>query len=592
MQLVIPFDVSGDYTYDSDDIIISGGEASLKLQQNDIDFEEDFEDDIGFIYDSDLAEFSAGKSQQIDKRPSNAVFYASYTNGKDGSWGNGTLTGTLGGSASVHDGYLDSLDGYEEFPIDNFSDVINSGCIKARISFNYTGNAPSIQYIFQTSSNTLSRVYLAHNTNLIQCYITDTSGTIIYNMTFAWTPTQDVIYNFAINWTSTHGYIFINGQLQDSDTGSLSTAAPSLFRIGGGANTAFKIYDIVVFNTLQNSSNYTPSWSNFYETAYLGSSLVLPEMEHIGDGSIKLFNSLTSVYAGSPRILLEIGRSGNKLYWNGSAWVTSDETYTQATDPVTFNTNCPTLPINGEKYGQFTIVFPNSNIISSYSDLIANLNVDIGYLTTNPTIEPNATFRTDELISFFESSIKLGSDQIKWIIKIEGVWYWLNSGVLEASNETYSQSNTIEELNSYIDDIISASSSCKIRLFLHSEDGTTTPVLDSIIINFSYGGEDPETLGYCTVWGYIYDSEGMKDTRTITIQLNKEKSQYKNEAIVRRKSITIIPDVNKYWEANLIENENMEMGTGYIFDFGNGEIDEVVVPNEIQKNYNDLEELS
>ena len=186
-----PFIDISNYIVNVDEMNIVDNKMKLTLQQNDIDFTQDSADVE--TYDSDLAEITGGKFQQKSKRPSNAVFYASFLNGKNASWGNGILTGTLGGNATVHDGYLDSLDGYEEFPVDNFSDVINSGCIQARISFNYTGNAPSIQYIFQTSPNTVARVYLAHNTNLIQCYITDTSGTIIYNMTFVWTPTQDVI---------------------------------------------------------------------------------------------------------------------------------------------------------------------------------------------------------------------------------------------------------------------------------------------------------------------------------------------------------------------------------------------------------------
>jgi hypothetical protein len=510
-----PYITEGNYTVsDSNKIEISASKFNLKLQQDNVDFTEDCEDDTDFTYDSGLVEFLTSLFRQTDKRPTDCDFYASYEVDENGSWGNGTLTGTLGGNASVHDGYLDLLDGYEEFPIDNFSNVANSGCIQIRMSFNYTGNAPSVQYIIQTSPNTTNRVYIAHNTNLIQCYITNASGIIIYNMSFVWTPNAASIYNFAVNWTNSHAYFFINGQLQDSDTGSLSMSAPSLFRLGGGASTAFKIYDIAVFSTLQHSSNYSPDWSDFYEKAYLKSVCVFPEMEHIGDGSIKLFNSLSITYTGEIGILLEIGRSGNKLYWTGSEWGISSDSYTEYTNLSDFNSHCDTLPVVGEKYGQFTIVFFDSNTQGSVSELTANLNVDIGYSTDNPYFYPNSGFKTDGLMNWVETLDTLeGNDAVKRLIKLNSDYYYFDGEWITTDTIDYTKAMTVSEILAQKESLLTEGNGKTFLpiTFLHSGDGTITPYLDTDVITYNFSGIAP-TIKEIFIYGNLRDTlEGIDD---------------------------------------------------------------------------------
>lgn len=60
-SLSFPFTNPANYTYDSNKIDISGGKAKLALQQDDIDFTEDFVDDTDFTYDSNKSEFSGGQ---------------------------------------------------------------------------------------------------------------------------------------------------------------------------------------------------------------------------------------------------------------------------------------------------------------------------------------------------------------------------------------------------------------------------------------------------------------------------------------------------------------------------------------------------
>ncbi len=60
----------------------------------------------------------------------------------------------------------------------------------------------------------------------------------------------------------------------------------------------------------------------------------------------------------------------------------------------------------------------------------------------------------------------------------------------------------------------------KIKVFLHSEVGDTTPKIDNIQIIYDYSGEDA-TLTEHTVWGWLYDLDGTGSTKTITVQTGK-----------------------------------------------------------------------
>jgi hypothetical protein len=144
--------------------------------------------------------------------------------------------------------------------------------------------------------------------------------------------------------------------------------------------------DTVTIKVIFQDSNIISSISDILftmnESTYEETSVILPEMYYSGDGFIKLLNAVTSTYAGSPKVLIEIERSGENLYWNGIEWVVSDGTYVQSTDFTTFNLHCTSLDVVDKKYGQFTIVFPDSNIISSMSLFTANMKVL--YFSDNP----------------------------------------------------------------------------------------------------------------------------------------------------------------------------------------------------------------
>lgn len=537
INITYPYTEDLNYTFDSDKIEIINGKAQLKLQQDDVDFNEDFADDIDFIYDNTKAEFTGGLVRQKDQRPSNATFYASFTNNINGSWGNGILTGTAIGGASVSGGKLDLSFAdvrYVNYNADLNADSQQVGCVRFRWIPDYSGYPSFVTSlhpfsISKDNNDIKNLITVSHlNTGQINLSIYNSAGIAIINQDLGlWGPNSGTTYEFELNWDITSGAtrLFLNG----TQFGATQTATGirdsniGLFRVGSNYTATriseFKIEDILIFSTVQHTSDYTPDWTGIKEYIYLENFVVLPEMEHTGDGSILDFNSLITTQVGNPRILLEIGRSGNKLYWDGNSWSVSNETYIQSTTLADFNANCDNLPVTGEKYGQFTIVFPDSNIISSIADLTANMLINIGYLTTNPTIETNTSFRSDGLETFTETSTKIGNDQIKHILKKNGNYYYWNGIAWVISNETYTQSNTAIEIETNKTNFLTegVGKYIKIKSFLHSDDGSTTPLLDNLIINYNFSGETL-VLTEVVIYGYLRDIVDALENETIKVR--------------------------------------------------------------------------
>lgn len=605
--LNFPFTNISNYTVDSDEMGIIAGKMKLALQQDDVDFTEDFADDTGHTYNSDESEFLGGQNQQKIQKPANSLLYAKWQTDENADYAIGSATGTLNGAASITGGKLSCVG--EVVAFFDFSSIGqgdgSKGTAKVKWTPKYSGAAATEKHVYYNGSaiDYKGAVWLIHLGTVFYFYIYDENGNSILSESFAFSPVADTEYEIAITWDYTgvdDSNVFVDGILKcgnnilDTRGGILS-----IHRLGNDLTEnrlADMLYDdFVVYDTVIYTENYTPGYT-LPAYLYIETSDVLPEMQHQGDGTIKLFNSFSLTYSGSPRILLEIGRSGDKLYWDGDSWEVSDESYDQATDPTTFNTNCGSLPVDGEEYGQFTIVYPNSNTQSSVSELTANMNVDIGYLTTNPYGKINTGFRTDELEGFFETAIKNGSDEIKYILENNGDYYYLNGSVWTTGSLQYSNSSTASDIHTNRSTLTDSSSMWYVYFFLHSEDGTSTPELDNLQIDFSYAGETPDTLNTCLVWGYTFDAEGNPlITDTIKIRLNKYIVQYGSySSILKNDDIEITPDDTGYWEVELIENENMTSPDGedvnYIFDFGDTNVFEKIVPNETTKAYYELED--
>ena len=208
------------------------------------------------------------------------------------------------------------------------------------------------------------------------------------------------------------------------------------------------------------------------------------------------------------------------------------------------------------------------------------------YSTANPTIEANVVIRMEGLDGFIETVTKVGADEIKYILKKGLIWYYWSGTAWVESDSTYNQSITATTIGTNKSSFVSIGTNVKIKAFLHS-DGQTTPDLDLITIDYNFSGENADSINKNIVWGYQYDSQGNISREKIIIQLSKNGIRYKNNIVLRNIIIRIKPDANGYWEAELIENENMDTGNYYNVNF-NGKKYKIVVPNLSNSNFFDL----
>ena len=518
--LTIPYTTPSNYLYDTDEIEIIAGIAKLKLQQDNANFTEDFADDTDFTYESSKAFFSGGKVQQKDQRPANATCGATYTADINLNWGNGVLTGTATGGATVSGGNLNLKGGTLKFVeyagLDNASALIQIGCAAIEIIPNYSGTPVSNRSLFYIAKNDASftnRIQILHASTggNLYLYVFDSSGVaIIYAIMGAWNPVAGTPYLFLLNFDVTTGStsLKINGVQLGATLTQTGTRSNSIGRITIGSDYArtsiadFEIRYFELFSTNQASINPVS------EYIYAANNVILPEMEHTLAGTIKVFNSFVTTEGGAPRYTLQIGRSGNYLYWNGSAWVTSNNTYAQANTKTTFNANCASLPVDGENYGQFKILFTDSNTQSYVDNLIANMNIDIGYLTTNPKLICNTSFLASEILEFLETTTKPANTEIKYTVSVNNIEKYITGGVLTTSNGTYSQANTASEIETNIALFLDTRSTVKLNAFFHTSDDQATPELDTNIITYDSALPDPSLSTLVELEGFIYLANG------------------------------------------------------------------------------------
>ena len=122
----------------------------------------------------------------------------------------------------------------------------------------------------------------------------------------------------------------------------------------------------------------------------------------------------------------------------------------------------------------------------------------------NPTNEFNSGFEHEGLIEFTETATKVGSDEIKYILKKDANWFYHDGANWVVSNETFAQSNTAVEITANKATFTTTAVQTFIRAFLHSDDGSTTPELENVLVCFNFAGSVPDTIDRIAVVAGLY----------------------------------------------------------------------------------------
>jgi len=598
IEIDYPFDNPNNYNYDTDLIAVQSSKALLKLINNPLQqFTEDYANDTGFTYDSNEAEFVGGKVQQKNKRPTNATFYASYTNNIDGSWGDGILTGTAGGGASVAGGALDlkySDIRYVDYDANLNADSQQTGCIRLRFRPNYAGSPVGdtiVMFAICKSVGLGNNMILLQHTvaGQINIGIFDSAGAGIIQVNLgAWAPVSGTIYEFEFNWDITTGAtrLFLDGNQFGATQVNTGTRDSDINLLVVGSNldhtkiSNFEILDFLIFSTVQHTANYTPDWTNIYEYDYLESKVDLPSFSYTGNGSIQSFDNFVTIGANERYII-------NNQYWNGSVWAVSNGTYAQASNSADILANLATITISGTI--NISIVFEDTNTNRGEADNLIFTYTGQIYPTSNPIISFSTTFRCEGIDEFTETSTKTGSDEIKYRIRIGTNYVYWNGTAWITSDGTYAQSTTAADINTNKATLVTSASNVAIGAYLHSGDGSTTPELDNVQILFDFSGDEADDIEKCIIWGYSRDAQGNALNEEIFVELAPDVVEYKNNITIESDQIIITPNSSGYWEVELADNANMNVGSKYIFTINNKTYYRII-PNEISKAFNELEE--
>lgn len=130
---------------------------------------------------------------------------------------------------------------------------------------------------------------------------------------------------------------------------------------------------------------------------------------------------------------------------------------------------------------------------------------EIRYNTDDPTIITQLSTHVSDLENFVETVTKTGSDNVKYTILVNGVQKYNNGGSVATSDGTYAQSNTAAEIVAIIGDFFTTRATIDIVVFLHSDDGRSTPSLDNIDITFNSALAAPSVGDIVELEGFIYD---------------------------------------------------------------------------------------
>lgn len=598
------YDTPGNFTYDTDLIEIVGGKAQLKLLEALAAFNEDFANDTDFIYNAAEAEFSGGQIQQLDQTPANSQMGSQLTT-KDLNWhkSGGSLTGTLNGSPTFSGGKMVCA-GAQGVYWSRSTAAIET--IKFKYTPNYSTTPPANVNLCSTynGTNNNDRIGLTNSPsgNTIRLTAYSSSGAVVVaaatTVGGAWTPTASQEYEFELVIDSAAGTlrVFIDGVLH-------GTLSPGAWSRGGVSSRYYLgahpvVYnraegsfdDYIMFTNAQHTSGYTPGYS-VPEFLYTETSADLPEFQHTGLGQVTQYDGLTVTGAGSPRYTIQLNQSGDYLYWDGAAWSVSDGSYAQANDEATFDANANALTVGAGIYSQIRVHFPDSNTQSSVDDLDLDHTANTVYSTANPSIINNSGVFADGLIALQdEVATRPGSDNIRYIINADNDDYYWDGADWVVSDGSYAQANELSEVAANADALdLSGGETVKVRALLHSDDGSTTPDLTSVSVNYNFFAVTPIPRKVI-LYGWLRESNDDPLVGTVSIQTLAPFEH--TGVLIPRSEVTVATDADGYWEVEVYETETVgktyKAVINYTEPFGRSVSYTIEVPDQDSVNFTDL----
>lgn len=599
---VIQFNFPSKFTLsDSTKLEFVGSSLQLKLIDNPAEtFNQPFTSDTGFTYDSSKTEFTGGVVQQKDVTPANSTFFASYETTINGSWGDGDLTATVTGGATISGGYLDltGTGDFVDYDADLNADSQQTGAIRLIFQPNYSGTPSTRGNIFTISqasgstNNTITVAHLETTGDLRISILSNLGANIVAADLGVWSPTSGVDYEFELNYDITVGAtrLFVDGtQFGSTQTGTGTRSINiNLLRVGANPLSTQdingKIGYFLVFNAVQHTADYTPVPCPACPR-YVTDVITLPAFTYTGLGDIQAFTDFLTTENNFPYYVL------NGLWWNGATWTTSNNTYAQATPALTVAAQIDSLPAADTL--TVKIITDDSNDQMDVDDLTVEYTGQL-YPTDNPYATWNDILQTDELITWAETSVSSPAfTALKYIVQIDAQdKYWTGS-VWADSDGTYAQSNTVSELSDNFATLdLSLGVDSTFKFFLHSDDGTVTPSLTTITVTYDFY-EVPTVINECIITGHVKDMSG-NPVDGAQLKFYEQDPFWHGDTLISLEK-TILTDSQGYFEESIVETASVSRTISVQITYSSGgeiiftqQFNNIIIPNQTSARLADL----
>ena len=499
---------------------VGGSGGGLKLVDNiEQEFEEDFADDTGFtIPEPTKAEVTGGKLQS---KWSNDFTIAAKWNSSI------NLTSavddvldciTCYGGAAIVDGWM-NLIGTKWVSIAptvaKMADV-RTYTYEFKFKPDFTGTAPSVQQILceivSENSNVSYFVFYYDLSNKFNIAAYNSSGSLIYLTTLTTIAlTKDQVYDIKLvtNPTNTKLYIDTAHVGTAASMSSRGEASITEIRIGNDKTSGVDTNAFSIGNFVRKiTADADGSTTIIPDNAYLETKVLLPEMEYTGAGTIKAITDIVSVIGGTPRVTVQLDRSGTFLYWGGLSYDASDESYSQAMTLAVFLLNIASLDVDGVTYIQIQAHLPDANT-QSYID---NLNFEYTgekYSQTYNEILPNSSQGMDDLENIEVSESTPTNTKFQYRIYKGAVPYWVNGSGVWSISTSASESNELAAIIAKIATFTTVGINFKIGIIPITTDGLNTPLITEIILTYNYWkAETSPSIQECMISFYVQDFVG------------------------------------------------------------------------------------
>lgn len=560
-------------------------------------FSNDFSSDTGFTYNSSEVEFSGGMLQQKDQSAANSVLAGKMVT-KDLTWRKdaGSLVGVLHGVPTFGTGKM-VCTGAQGASWEYTTTAIETH--KFKYTPNYTGAPPANINLLTlwNGSNNNDRFYMTNSPsgNNIRFDLINSSGSAVTGLTVlaGFPAVAGTEYEFEVVLDSVAGTVrlFIDGVLSGTSALGAWTRGGVSSRARLGASTLVynrsegSFDDYIVFDNAQHTSSYTPGYS-IVDLLYVGSKVDGPPFVYTGIGTVLSVDSGTVIESGAPRYIVGL------QYFDGVDWVVSDGSYAQANTFATILANLASFNTGGAGILPWSVVFTESNTISSIDDFEVEVTgekyAELG------TITPVMAINAQALSSYIHTIVTGANSDLKLAIRVGTANYYHDGADWVESDLTIAQGNTATEANNNLATLpLTENSEVKPIWILSSSLATETSTIEESTIDYDFGGIAPNAPARCNVYGYIIDSEGTPiEGATVSIDLSPDAPQVvKAASRLISQTLSKVTDENGYFEMNLIRSSEYDSITPVQYQLTWSKDDEEILLEGSQFIYFDVPDL-